>query len=255
MTKTKTPDTFLAVERALIILKRMAQSNEDVGVRDISRELGYSPPVTQKILNTLKLHGFVRQDEKSGRYALGLATLEVGQAMLAGLDVVKLSHARLEQLTAESRETSFLAIRDGLHTVYLDKVTSPNALRMDAEVGAIRPLNCTAVGKVFLAWGPRQLLQQAHQGNAFLKATPNSIVELEALQQDLEIIRQQGYATDRREYHPEGVCIAAPIFAQNGNLVAAITISGLASRMEGHIAEFARLVMEKAARVSADLGY
>ena len=255
MKKSTTPDTFLSVERALIIMKYLADRKIDVGVRELSRELGYSPPVTQKILNTLKAHGFVRQDEDTDRYSLGLAALHVGQSVIARLDVVRISKPYMEQLTAETQETTFLAIRDGNHIVYVDKIPSPNAIRMDAEVGAIRPLNCTAVGKALLAWGPPELLTDAAASGAFVKATPNSITDPKVLEQELQQTRERGYALDMREFNPEGICIAAPIFSQSGCVIASITTSGLASRMEGNLERFSQLVIDAATKISTQCGY
>ena len=255
MQDSKNPETILSVERAMVILKRLSDSKKGIGVRDLSRELGYSPSVTQKTLNTLKCHDFVQQDTGTGRYTLGFGTVRIGIAMLDRLDVVRIAQPYMEELTSETRETTFLAIRDGLNAVYINKVTSPNAIRMDAEIGSNRPLNCTAVGKVHLAWGPASLIDEMVQENAFGKQTENSIVDAELLRDQLDQIREIGYALDIREFHNEGICIAAPIFDQSGTLVASITTSGLDSRMENNIDPFALLVIDKANVISKTLGY
>jgi IclR family KDG regulon transcriptional repressor len=247
--------TILSVERALLILKRLANEGEEIGVRDLSRELGYSPAVTQKILNTLKVHGFVRQSEDTDRYSLGSGALQLGMAVLAQLDVVKVAQPHMESLTKETGETTFLAIQDGTAAVYVDKQVSHNPIHMDAPVGARRPLNCTAVGKVLLAFSEETTLEEALKAKAFTKETQNSITEPEPLKEELSNVRRQGYAVDRQEFHPEAICIAAPIFAPNGQLVATITTSGVAYRLENKIEEVAEIVMGKAANISKELGF
>jgi IclR family KDG regulon transcriptional repressor len=248
-------DTILAVERAIIILQNLAASKDEKGVRDISRELGYSPAVTQKILNTLRIHDFVQQNEDTQRYRLGLGSLNVGLSVLAQTDVVKIARPYMEELTAETGETTFLAIRDVYRAVYIEIVKSPHPIRMDAEIGAHRPLNCTSVGKILLAWAPSGIVSNAEKAGALEKSTKNSIVEVDALEAELINVREQGYALDNEEYNAEAICIAGPIFGQDGKIFAAITTSGPSFRMKDKISVFSNLVKTSAAEISLKLGY
>jgi IclR family KDG regulon transcriptional repressor len=250
-----TAQTILSVERALLILKRLAQSGEEIGVRDLSRELGYSPAVTQKILNTLKAHNFVRQNEKTDRYTLGGAVLQIGMAVLARLDVIHISQPYIKALSAESGETTFLAIREDSSAIYVAKETSSNPVRMDADLGVDRPLNCTAVGKILLGFSESEDIQQLARSGALLQATENSITDPEKLAEELRQVRQQGYAVDMMEFHPEAICVAAPIYSPEGKVVAALTISGVASRMQPDLEYQIALVKEAAGQISAELGY
>ena len=255
MKSNNSSETVVSIERALIILKRLAAAKGEVGVRGLSRDLGYSAAVTQKTLNTLKLHDFVQQNSATGRYSLGFGTVRIGLAMLDRLDVVRIAHPQMKDLTNVTGETTFLAIRDGLNAVYINKVRSPNAIRMDAEIGSNRPLNCTAVGKALLAWASPELISEMIQADAFVKSTENSIMEPDVLETQLVKVRELGYVLDQREFHKDGICVAAPIFDPNGDVIASITISGLASRMEGRLEEHAALVMEKASAISETLGF
>ncbi|MEJ2708797.1 MAG: IclR family transcriptional regulator [Anaerolineales bacterium] len=247
--------TILSVERALLILKHLASSGEEIGVRDLSRGLGYSPAVTQKILNTLKAHSYVRQSEDTERYSLGLGALQLGMAVLARLDVAEVARPYVESLTLDTGETTFLAIRDSSTAIYVDKQVSHNPIHMDAPVGAKRPLNCTAVGKVLLAFSNESVFEKALDAKAFTKETQKSITDPKALREELSKVRKQGYAVDHQEFHPEAICIAAPIFAPNGQIVATITTSGVAYRLQDKIEEVAEIVMDKATRISEELGY
>jgi len=247
--------TILAVERALIILNFLSESGEGFGVRDLGRELGYSPAVTQKILSTLKVHGYVQQDEDTERYRLGVSALHLGLSMLSRLDVLNVAHPFMESLTHRTGETTFLAIRDDVAAVYIDKVTSPHDIRMDAKVGARRPLNCTAVGKVLLAWGAAGLVSQLVEHGAIKQQTENSITDPQELEEELARVRERGYALDCREYLVDAMCAAAPIFGQDGQVVASVTASCPAFRVEDRIEEIAKSVVSSAAKISAQLGY
>jgi IclR family acetate operon transcriptional repressor len=251
----KSVDTILAVDRALLILKKMANSNEEFGVRDLSRELGYSPAVTQKILNTLRVHGFVRQNEKTDRYSLGPTTLHVGMALLSQLDIVQVARPYLEALTAETGETTFLAVLDGTTAIYVDKVVSPNPIRMDAEVGVSRPLNCTAVGKVLIAYDRDLLLSEVIASGAISNPTPNSITDPDELKKEIERVRQEEYAIDNREFHAEAICVAAPIFGPDGRILASVTTSGVATRIEDNLKQVIQSVRDVASQISAEMGY
>lgn len=255
MAGNETAETVLSVERALVILKRLAETRDEIGVRDMSRELGYSPAVTQKILNTLRVHGFVSQNEKTDRYSLGSAALQLGMAMLSQFNIVRVARPFLESLTEQTGETTFLAIREGVTAIYVDKEVSSNPIRMDAAVGVSRPLNCTAVGKVFLAFDNGDLLTEAANAGVFEKSTPNSIMDVQELKKNIARIRQTGYAIDNREFHTEAICVAAPIFGANGKLIAALTTSGVATRMEGNIQDIAEDVIDKANQISRSIGY
>jgi DNA-binding IclR family transcriptional regulator len=217
--------------------------------------LGYSPAVTQKILNTLKAHDFVQQNEETQRYRLGLGVLHLGLAVLAQTDLLRVARPYLEELTANTEETTFLAIRDEFRAVYIDLVKSPHPIRMDAEVGAQRPLNCTSVGKILLAWAPERTVENAAKAGAFTKSTKNSIVDLNAFLAELVKVRKQGYAIDYEEYNAEAMCIAAPIFRQDGSIYAAITTSGPSFRMKNRIPEIASMVKAQAREISRKLGY
>jgi DNA-binding IclR family transcriptional regulator len=253
--EAETVDTVLSVERALLILKRLAELREEIGVRELSRLLGYSPPVTQKILNTLKVHGYVSQNENTDRYALGPAALQIGMAMLSQLNIVRVARPFMERLTEETGETTFLAIREGLWAIYVDKEVSANPIRMDADVGVSRPLNCTAVGKVFLAFNKGDLLSEAAAAGVFTKFTPNSIVDAMELKEELGEVHRLGYAIDQREFHPEAICVAAPIYGVGGKLIGSITTSAVATRVENRIDQIAALVTDAAAQISRNMGH
>lgn len=247
-------DTVLSVERSMIILKYLATLEEDIGVRRLAHELGYSPAVTQKILNTLKLHHFVQQDEETGRYRLGLGSLGLSTAVLRRLDVTKVARPYLKQLSDRTRETTFLAVQDEQTVVYVDKAESNQPIRMDAEIGASRPLNCTAVGKVLLAFGETEL--SALVGTEAMAApTSNSIIDPDTLAMELEKVKAQGFAIDEEEFHLGVMCIAAPIFSQEGKVIAAITSSGPNFRVQANLDQIVEITQEVATQISAALGY
>ena len=175
--------------------------------------------------------------------------------MLARLNLVNIAQKQMQALTAETEETTFLAIRNDNQAVYIHKVMSPHMIRMDAEIGAQRPLNCTAAGKILLAWAETDLLLQLKDQGLISKRTPNSITEIDALQSELAEIRTQGYSIDRQEYVADAMCVAAPLFDRDHQLIGTITTSGPSFRVKDRVEEIAALVIARANKISDALGH
>jgi DNA-binding IclR family transcriptional regulator len=131
----------------------------------------------------------------------------------------------LRELVAITNECAHLAIAAQGQVLYIDQVDSPATLRVNADIGHLAPLHCTALGKVLLAFGSVPLPTEltAH--------TPRTITNSEALQMHLEQVKRQGYAIDDEEYDYGVRCIAAPVYNLNGEMVAAMGISGPSNRM------------------------
>ncbi len=247
--------TNLAVERALIILKYLSRSEDELGIRGLSRELGFSPAGVQKIMNALNAQDFVIQNEETKRYALGPVMLQIGLAMLTRLEVRQVARPYLEALAKTIGETAFLGMRDSGEIFYIDKVLPNSEIRMDAPLGASRPYNCTAVGKVILAHLPASEFERLAAAESFVQFTPNSITDPTQLTTKLEKIRQQGYALDQEEFRVGGCCVAAPIYDHNGQVVAAITAAGPAERVQASLDSIIEQVLAKGQEISARLGY
>jgi DNA-binding IclR family transcriptional regulator len=247
--------SHIAVERALVLLRYIVDNPEGLSIREVSREYGYSPATVQKLISGLHNQGFVVQNKTTERYHLGPEAVQLGLAALSRLEVRQLARSSLEALSAETGETVFLAIARGDHVIYIDKVVSDRLIRMDAPLGVARPYNCTSVGKVLLSGMPNDKLADLAATNSFESRTENSIIELEALQAEIDQVRQRGWAIDREEYAPGAYCIGAPIFDHEGNIIAALTVSGPAERIKERLEDNLDRVITNAKKVSEALGY
>ena len=247
--------TNLAVERALIILKHLSRSEDGLGIRELSRGLGFSPAGVQKIMNSLFEQDFVIQNEETKRYALGPAVLQMGLAMLARLEVRQIARPRLEALAQDTGETAFLGIYDSDEVFYIDKVLPATEIRMDAPLGVSRPYNCTAVGKVILAHLPGEEFERLAATKSFIQLTPHSITDQTELITALETVRQNGYALDQEEFRLGACCVAAPVFNHDGQIIAAITAAGPAERIQARLDFIVEQVRTKSQEISARMGY
>ena len=245
----------LAVERALILLRYIVDNPDGLSIREASRNLGYSPATVQKLINALSAQNYVVQNELTERYHLGPGAVQLGLTALSRLDVRRVARPHLETLASECGETAFLGIPRGNHVVYIDKVVSSEPIHMDTPLGIDRPFNCTAVGKVLLTGLPAEELERLASEDAFEHRTERSISELEALCAEVDRIREQGWAWDNEEYNPGVGCVAAPVRDHEGQIVAALTASGPAERIDEKLDGIVTQVTAHAAAISEELGY
>jgi IclR family acetate operon transcriptional repressor len=131
-----------------------------------------------------------------------------------------------------SGESSNLASLDKNSVVYIDQVPAPRMVRMFTEPGNRVPPHATGTGKVLLAYQPREAIDAAIRQSGLPRLTPHTITDPEWLRSELDDIREQGYALDSEEME-EGVrCLAAPVLGPDGRILAAMSISGPAGRLD-----------------------
>lgn len=244
-----------AVERALIILKQLAYAEGGTGVREMARNLGISPGVVQKSLQALVVQGFAEQDPTTQHYYLGPAAIQVGLAGLAKLEIRQVARPYMEALAERCGETTILGLRQGNIAVYIDKVVSREEMRVDVPIGSRRPLNCTAVGKVILAYLPDEEIERLSHEGVFVNSTPQSITDLSLLKTELAQVRAKGFAFDNGEFTIGMTCLAAPVRDHDGGVIGAITVSGPVQRMDAIEETLSAEVIHCANEISTALGY
>lgn len=245
----------LAVERALILLRYIVDHPDGLSIREAAREFGYSPATVQKLINALNAQGFVLQERLTERYHIGPEAVHLGLMALSRLEVRQVARPHLEALCETTGETVFLAIAREDHAIYVDKMVSTRLVRVDAPLGVNRPFNCTSVGKVFLSDMPDAQVEELAARGAFLKMTENSIVDLDLLRAELDQVRERGWAQDCDEFANGSGCVAAPVGDHDGNIAAALTVSGPIERISENVEFLAEQVKASAAAISKEMGY
>ncbi|MHC1740069.1 MAG: IclR family transcriptional regulator, partial [Anaerolineaceae bacterium] len=146
-------------------------------------------------------------------------------SVLTRLPLRETAKSYLRQMMERTGECAHLGVATQGKVMYIDQVESPVTLRVNAQVGTMNPLHCTALGKVLLAFGDLDIPVELP---AF---TNNTITDQEVLRRHLAVIQQQGYALDDEEFDIGVRCIAVPVFDCRGKAVGAIGISGPATRV------------------------
>ncbi|NUP68701.1 MAG: IclR family transcriptional regulator [Nonomuraea sp.] len=239
-----------SLRRALAVMDHV-RDHTGLSLTQLAEAVGLSKSTVLRLTAPLVEARLLERDRRTGAYRLGHGTLRLGQAYLATLDLRAVAAEESHRLMSEVRETVHLVVYDHPHVVYIDKVENETNVRMASRIGSRGPVHATAVGKAILAWQPEETLA----GLALEPITKHTITDPDRLRAELTHIRRRGYAVDDRENEPEVRCVAAPIFNHNDDAVAAVSVSGLTSRITAaRVRELGPLVAGAASRISRKLG-
>ncbi|HZQ61578.1 MAG TPA: IclR family transcriptional regulator [Casimicrobiaceae bacterium] len=215
----------------------------DIGTVEVATVLGVDKGAASRLMHTLVEAGYAVQGA-GRRYQAGpKLRARSGQPVLpGGASIRERARPLLQYLHDATLETSTLAVRADDQVLYLDKVATDLPLRVDRPVGTLSPLHCTALGKIFLAYGEAPLPRSL---TSYTSRTP---VDPEALRVSLAQIVQRGYAVDDEEFALGIRCVAAPLRDRLGQVVGAIGISGPTARISSaQVNDYGRLTKEVAA--------
>ncbi|MFC6283300.1 MULTISPECIES: IclR family transcriptional regulator [Polaromonas] len=240
--------------KGLQLLEELADREEAVGVSELAVQLGMGKSNVHRTLQALVELGYVINEDGRGSYRASLKMWELGARMIARLDVRQAALPAMHWLLEETRETVHLSVLDGEQVMYVDKLDSPEPVRAYSEIGGRAPAYCVATGKVLLAWRERPQ-PSLHPVNSKREAfTPATITDAAEMTQELARIRTQGYAVNRGEWRASVWGVAAPITDGTGRVVAAIGVSGPATRIKpAGIRLLAKAVTEAARRIANTL--
>ncbi len=242
------------VDRTLDLLEILGSSGVPLGVSEMARAIGATKSAVFRLLVNLERRGYVVRDTNSGKYQLGGELIRLGQRALESSDLRSRARPGLEGLHLRFNETVNLAIFDHTHVSYVDMIESDHGLRMAARVGGTDALHSTALGKATLSF-----LSAAEQERILAgpleRRTDRTMTDPDELRAELSSIRQRGFAEDNGENEPGSRCFGAPIFDHQGQILAAVSVSGPESRVDDEQArQIAAAVRNAAASITQRLG-
>lgn len=244
------------LDRALDILEVLCAHNRPVTLAELSKLLGVHKSTVHRLLTVLEDRRFVEKSLENGKYHLGLKLFELGNRAVAQLDLRERARPHLERLVFVTGETAHLCILDRGEVLYLEKVESSRTMRVPSIVGQRYPAHCGAAGKTLLAYLSQNQLDDLVKKRGLQPYTPKTITTVAQLSDELERIRDRGFAVDDEEYEEGLRCIGAPVKDYSGKVIASISIAGPAFRIaHERVPVLARSVIEAADQLSAELGY
>lgn len=236
-----------SVQRAIAVL-RAIESGPESGSRisEVAQRTGLGVSTAHRLARALCDAGFVLQDPATEHYQLGPALVTLGQRAEHTLGYDRLRPI-LAQLVEETGESANLGILAGHEVLVVLGLPSPSPLRYEQEAGARVPAHTSAMGKVLLAHNP-DALEALVQLPRF---TDRTITEHTALAQQLEVIRDRGWALNDGERDPGVRAVGAPVLAPDGRVVAAVALQGPAVRLpDDRLPDLANHVISTAHRMA-----
>jgi DNA-binding IclR family transcriptional regulator len=244
-----------SLQRGLRLLQLFSQSERGLTAKQVTKLSGLPFSTVHRFLVNLESSGYLHCSNE-GVYYLGVACFAVGQSALSQLDIRRLSLPYLQELNQQTRETIHLTVRHGLFAVYVEKLDSPEQLRIHSRIGASVPLHCTAVGKVMLAFMPQEERERVLRQLDLKRLTPNTVGSQQELRTELYRVEKNGYACDLEEHELHIRCIAAPIWDHTGGMHASLSITAPMVRMPvSRLRQLAPLIQKAGLRISRELGY
>ena len=240
------------LERMFTLIDVLASREDAISLKEISEKTGLHPSTTHRILNDLTIGRFVDRPE-SGSYRLGMRLLELGNLVKARLSVRDAALIPMRNLHKLIQQPVNLSMRQGDEIVYVERAYSERSgMQVVRAIGGRAPLHLTSTGKLFLAVDDAQRVRAYATRTGLAGHTRNSITQLSVLERELAKARQYGIARDNEELELGVRCMAAGVYDDQGKLVAGLSISAPADRLdEGWLPK----LQSTAHEISLALGY
>jgi IclR family transcriptional regulator, acetate operon repressor len=244
--------TIQVIERATRLLDALAGEREPVSLKALAATTGLHPSTAHRILNDLVTARYVDRVD-NGVYQLGMRLLELGSLVRGRLNVREAALDAMQALHKLTGQTVNLSIQQGDEIVYVDRAWSERSgMQVVRAIGGRAPLHLTSTGKLFLSVAdPRQVRSYVTR-TGLAGSTRNSITNFDALDRELALVRRLGYARDNEELEMGVRCIAAGIRDDTGRLVAGLSISAPAERLQD---SWVHQLVETARTISGALGF
>ncbi len=244
--------TIQVIERMFSLIDVLASREEPMSLKEISQQTGLHPSTTHRILNDLAVGRFVDRPE-AGSYRLGMRLLELGNLVKGRLNVRDAALEPMRELHKLIQQPVNLSVRQGDEIVYIERAYSERSgMQVVRAIGGRAPLHLTSTGKLFLASDDLQRVRAYATRTGLAGQTRNSLTQLPLLERELVRVRQSGTAHDNEELELGVRCMAAGIHDDQGKLVAGLSISAPADRLDDG---WLPRLQQTANQISAALGH
>ncbi|MBP7490715.1 MAG: IclR family transcriptional regulator [Rhodoferax sp.] len=224
--------TVQVIERMFSLMDVLASREEAISLKEISEKTGLHPSTAHRILNDLATGRFVDRPHP-GTYRLGMRLLELGNMVKSRLNVRDAALIPMRDLHKLIQQTVNLSLRQGDEIVYIERAYSERSgMQVVRAIGGRAPLHLTSVGKLFLAADDAQRVRAYAMRTGLNGQTKNSLTQLSSLEHELNKVRLNGFALDNEELELGVRCMAAGIYDDQEKLVAGLSISAPAGRLD-----------------------
>ena len=219
-----------SVAKAFRVLEAFSSRHRTLNLGEISALTGLDKSAAQRFTNTLHVLGYLRKEAVSRRYLLSPKTLEIGLSYLRGSGIAEPAAPFLREAARQCDETVNLTQLDGNEIVYIGRIPSRHIISVEVLLGTRYPAWCTAAGRVMLAFLPEAQSHEIVKKSDRHAYTSRTVTDIKGLAALLRRARQNGYSFAADQIFLGEYTVAAPIFNPGHEPIAALSISGLASR-------------------------
>jgi DNA-binding IclR family transcriptional regulator len=239
-----------SLARLLGLFDVLAQSKDGMTLAELNHALQSPKSSLLNLLRPLVVDGYLSC--ANGRYRLGPSIFRLAANIMSVWNFSSTMRPYLDELAMRSEESVYLGVLDTVGNVitYVDAIESSKAVRFSVPVGATRPLYSTAAGRVLLAFGDSEWVEEYLRNTKIAASTPYTISSRKALRDELDKIRRTRISISMGETFPESGAIASPIFGGDRKLLAAIAIGAPVSRLQPRLGELAPVITDISARAS-----
>jgi DNA-binding IclR family transcriptional regulator len=236
--------------RLLGLFDVLAKAKDGMTLAELNQALQSPKSSLLNLLRPLVSDGYLACD--NGRYRLGPSIFRLAANIISVWNFSSTMRPYLEELAERSEESVYIGVLEKVGGVitYVDAIESPQSVRFSVPIGAARPLYSTAAGRVLLAFGDQEWVENYLRNTKITAYTPYTISSRKALREELEKIRRTRISVSLGETFPESGAISAPIFGADAKLIAAIAVGAPVTRLEPRLAELRPIITEIASRAS-----
>lgn len=242
--------------RALDLISIVSNKSQDgLSLTELSKALGVSKSTTLSLVHTLISYGYLSHSEPGPRYFLGTTLIRLGDIASQQLPLGSICRPFLEELAAETKMTSRVAINDGGYPIFIERVDGPGSVRFYTPLGQREIPYASAAGKAILATFPENEIRDICLKTGLVPRTSHTMTDIGTLLDNLALTNRRGFAIDDEE-DAEGIfCAASAFFDHNGECVGAISVTGIKGDLPSwRVDELGRSVRSFADKISALLG-
>lgn len=245
-----------STEKIIWLLNRLGEPPNEMGLTELSKEMGFSKSGVYKILSKLVEEGFVVQNISNKKYTLGPALLRLGSIYTEQKRIYDLSQPIMKAISDMTKETVSIGIREGNDAILAYKIESPKAIRLYRKIGVKFPMYAGAIGKLLAAYHDPEIVNQLLESKDLKKITSTTITDPKKILLEYEKIRSNGYAHSNGEGSAGTFGISAPIFDKDGNVWSCLCIAGPREDFtDRKIKSWTQILVNGALEISYKLGY
>jgi IclR family transcriptional regulator, KDG regulon repressor len=244
-----------SVTTAVRLLKLFSVQDHELGISELAKRLRVAKSTVHRLASALLEEGLLEQNPENNRYRLGVALFGLGTLVRRRMEVVAEAKIFLTELRAQTGENVRLAILNGTNVVYVNDFEGSHPVRLRSSIGLSKPAYCTAEGVILLTGQSRETVDAMLAGG-LVPPAPRAVIDPAVIRARIEEARRLGYAVDDEDSEIGMTCVAAPVHAGDGRIVAGIGVAGPRTRLRKRmIPALAARVVATADQISARFGY